>query len=821
MRDRDGWDGWDDRDDRDVPPGGKPPKGGNGWLIGLVVGGVILLAAGGVALVVLLDNDPPPPVAFANPPGGFGPGGIGPGGPAGPGQPPPDWTPADADVRRDVRDALRALGRDLQKPDFDPTARFAVEALATAGIDALSVEAGWGNRVLVPAPGDPPIDAAGTTRTYLKDRRREWRRLAWADADIRLVTVSRGGTVARAMTWQKPPAGPLVKTLWTFVRDPDDRWVVSDWEELATGLRGSDEIAVALLQRYERRWDLHVFRRLADIHAATDDGRYDDARTSLAHLFRTRPVAAFADMGDMAEAKLLVRQYGVARAADILDAMSARWVDRPCMLRLRAEVANAADNWPVALEACEIFLRLYGNDPDIQAQYAAALLATDRAAEARPHVAAALADDPDHALALDALRRLRDTPKDEAFIRATRASNRFPALFPTLARMAAADRDWPALVQLAEEFVARRPEDAAGPETLVRALAESGDTAAAVRAFARHAGPVSTEARAGMVNAVAAPAVRAGKAAELYAALADEHRDEFFLRLARDLDLMSDRFKARDDELDDRKAREQLVALVAAHAGHRPGQGAVRLYEAKELIRDEKWEAAEKKLAAIAVPPAAAMEYESLAWLVRDAKLDVFHALKKWGTALDEVTPAGVAFGRLAARSEDAKQWDDLAALLAAYKKKSPDPVELAYWTGTLLAAKGKHADAMVEFKKVTTADKPAAEEADDDDRPGPAAARTRFARSAVKAGRAADAVAALEADDFPPAALFAYAVASAGDTVRAVRFLEGLLADEPYLLGVLYADPDLGQLLEKPAFDDFRAKHPKPLPRAGGLDEE
>lgn len=804
MRDRDDWEVWDDRRP-DEPPAEEPPRRGKGWVIALVVGSVLILGAFGVGLYFLMDDDGPPPMAFAPPPGGFGPGGFGP--PGVPGLPGGaiDTEPPDADTRKQILAAIQALGKALRKPDFDPDDHFALDRLASAGRATVPTDLNWGNRFHFPDPGDTPPDAATATKQVLRAHRSKWRRYDWATADVRFMHVSVGPVrLVRAVVWFKCPDGSTLKSLLTFTQEGGAdgiAWKVSDWEDMTTGVGLSHEIALSLIQQSEQR-DLQPYQRLAHLHRLIETGESEAAEEILNSLARLRPVGEFLALSELAEAKFQVRLGNPRGAAQTVERVRDRGADMIALSPIRVEARYRIADHDEVLNIADHFRKHYGDDPDVTAYQAASLLALKRPDEARPLVTAALAADPDHPAALDTFRKLhRDDP--EQFLRKAMSSKRFPDLFPKLVQSAEMERDWPAVVGLAEEFVARRPDDPAGPTALVRGLAETEDFAAAVRVCERFASQLTEEHREAMSQQLVFVAVRQKKTDELYGLLPDSLVDEFFLAMSREFAYPL--ITSGERQVGWEKKRWQaLDALVSAHAKRRPGAAVVRLYDGHRLMREKKWAEAEKILtAALATNPES-----GLAFRLRSARWDALYEQKKWSEGVTDVKSSRAALDHFARRCEDDKRWDDLRAVLAAGKTAK---VESPYWSGTLLAQEGQHAAAAELFKKVLDEKEPKGILPDIDqyyemryDAVG------RYVRSAVKAGKAADAVKRLEEEDFAPPMLFAFAVATAGDRERAARYVIQLAEENRGIVGALYADPDLGPLLAKEEFDDFRARFPR-----------
>lgn len=795
--------------ERDRP---RPSRRGGWWWLALALTGLVVLVLGVTAVVALANSAATPrvvnPSIASVPPPALTP--INPG--AGGGGPPPVAQEVDP---AQVKQFLLKFGTATRDPQGMPEALFDFsDLLAAVPSDAADPKPAR-NR-MVPAENR-------FARQAITDEMAAWKKWDWAKADVRKVVRRADGTATEAIVWHPTPDGKVVRLRWTFADDFNGLRVMG-WEDLRTGVTAHDLTyahAVTELgptQRRRRQWQ---FTQVRDLHRLIDQRKWDEAEKELERLKAVRFDPELMYSLDLAEGRLAANtsdesdyeDEGIL-SAEVFDELIAKHPERLAAYPALAEANLKAKEYARAEEACDAYLSVAGDDPDVLAVRGAARLALVRTEDAAADFAAALALDRHQPRGVNWLRQQADA-KGKAKVADRLATAPDPAgLFDALAGWAEADADWPGLLALAERYRALKPKDTRWAGPLVVAHARSGhpDDAAAVLKAAL---PVMPEAdRSAVVQRFAWAMIAAEKAEEAYALVPPAEAAPAFRVLA-------EHFHARGLGRDDpdnplpkeerQTAVEALKALIAAHRQNHPADWRLALHDARLKAADGQYADAAKILepaiARITYTGDYGKDYQSG---YQPLKYDLITALYKTGRGLDAyrmLKPQDSVFQDLARRYAEDKDADGLGKLLDEQVKAEGETPDTPFWRAEVHRLAGRPADAAKlyrQYLKAATADEFQLHSWE---------ARTSLIRCLVRSNNLP---AAAREVDLPeangvPLALRAVVLAKGGKTADAEQTLRTALKDGNWLLASFYADDDLGPILKGPEFARFRRDFPPP----------
>jgi tetratricopeptide (TPR) repeat protein len=767
----------------------------------------------------------------------------------------------DADARGQYLAAVRAAVAELHSPspDFGNTVRSSPAGSDVFDLHRTAEE--WGPLGAFPLLGPPPTNRSLATEA--EDARQALRRLAaeppWGYGSDRVEIVSASTATA----------GPVVRVLARHRAAPggvEHTWYVRWW--LAPGDRGGwrvydlDEPGSRLRFTVRRAGDAAARARVvaAAEPAGAGGGQGGDGPgepPGVSAAARDGLVAA-AD-GDRLAVRLaadrlpaddLIPALDAVRLtlvglADLLadkpasalasfDAALRRWEDTPPAVLGRAAALTRLGRPDEALRAVAEYRSLVGNDPVAWREEARAKAARGDAAGAAAALAAGLAESPgDLPLLVELLARLPADRAKEAGEAAAQGIDPGATLTALVARTEADPVERVAAVVAG--FRAARPRDPVGMWEDAAVKLRQGKRADAARLVKDAWERSPADARESPAAGVVARAVRAGKAADGYAAVAAV-APALAVRTAGEG--LEEAFEvAGPDAPDGKAALAALAEITAAHTTAHPADPWGDYYAAKAARFAGDLPAADRRLAAglgklprpVRLPPDVRWVRDPMAegydpaWAdweaFRHERADVLFALGRWKQAYEELPPAGETFEQLAGLLERANDGAGLIELAHRHRAAAPGDPE-----ATAVLARGHWLRR--EYER-------AAAEAGaylgrvGDDAPRRAVATEERVRSLVRLGRPADAkeiagrlflspeslgvnerVAGVPADT---AFLLRAIVLGAGGDADGLR---GMLADNSEAArwaGRFYADPDIGPTLRTPAFAAFRKSYPPP----------
>ncbi len=774
------------------------------------------LVTGGVGVAWYNQENP----SRAQQPYGYG--GYYPGSPNGAGR--PDFFGSDPVVRREADEAavgsVRRFFADFAKATPPPKAasdpRFETTAMLNRARQIAPLDMAYRED---PADEGLPPNAGGESRAFaaaLRSVAAPLRTWDWAGMELHHVNRLAGEDDFEAFTSFPRPDGARTKIRWALrrVQFPDGLAIVS-WTDLGTGQRSDMDLALGLISQSTNagrdRLMLNL-RSLPAAHKAMDAREIDEARKQLDIAARAQATDEFADAYELAEARyaLLFGDVEVS-ALDRLEVLLRRDPDNlpASMLRIQALVENR--RFDEVADLARQYQAAAGPDADALAWAGAAQAGQEQPDAARALFQQALDLDPHQLVALQGLRKLTPPDGKAEFVERVSKLKHFRGLFPRLFDDGGWYDDWKTLELLARAHRRRFPDDHSAARPLVQALLIQDAFDEAAKVFQGAAGKLAGEPHEKLLNVFLQGSAGKKRQREAYDAVPEGDRAEAFRRAMQswDYQLIDLGFDQQGGEPPD-TILGKYQALLEAHGKTHPDDVWVLVYRAKQRNRAGDHAAAEKDARAVLdrVKPADDFDkdyksgYEPARheWLVAQVHLGrSAAALERFS---DETT-----FNELARECVAKADAAELAKLLAAREKTDPRPPALRYWRGELRWMNKDYLGCAEQMQAYL--DQPTGP--DTTYAPFRYQALDRLIRAWVKAKTPEAALTFLKTEEFPPTVLQALALASTKNTEEAEVYLLEAMTQQPWLVSVAYADPDLGPLLQGPAFARLREKHPPP----------
>lgn len=514
-----------------------------------------------------------------------------------------------------------------------------------------------------------------------------------------------------------------------------------------------------------------------------------------------------------AQARVLALRGNLALAREYLDFASSQMPNAVYLMHARAVVFNVTTNFTDARAQLKAFRDWVGDDP-----LAVLEDAKLKAAEANDPPAAipvlrkGLATFPgNRSLLMELARRVPAAEREAVGELIAKTGN------PTLLQDAAAlfEPQSPAVLDaLCTGYRRVEPTDVSAQARAVSAKVAVGQLQAAGDLLKN----VPAADRPSVVEGLIAKAMLSTSPTDFYAVLAAA--DEGGALIARMVPGYADLLLFVNPKPFDHKKRvANLKALLAAHREKSPADPYLNCGDALALAADGNWAAADAELAKgyAKLPKPTRTERTPNPFLGPDGRPDPtgyerFRALRtyflfkldKWKQAYADLPPAVDTFDHLANLMLTERDEFKLTELCDLHAKAFPDDVEVLAWRGEAQYLKKNDAEAVKLFKEYR-------------DKSGRDArqkyrADERLIRAYVRMSRPADARAILDeaAEQIPVSPLMVALVAAAeGDEDRVLQYFDEARG---FNATAFYADPDLGPLLRKPAFDRVRQKYPPPV---------
>ena len=716
-------------------------------------------------------------------------------------------TPAEA---REFAAVLDDLGRALQKEDGPAVVQiFDAERL----FDELR-RTGAFDRIARLGPPDREAFARGFRKGATKTAFSPL--FQWQHTDVRRVRWSADRNEAVVIATHTSDSEPLgrvkIKARWWFVRGADG-WRVYDFEELNQSLRLTALMGSLLTD--------DAAGRLPAIRAAVQGVRdaltavvqhdlegAEDALTRCRNVALPDPVTAVVYL---IEAMVRVQQGEPAAAHEFIDRAALLAPDMPILDYLRATCFLETNENEKALKAIESYIAQLGTDEDAEVFRGRALEGLNRLPEAKAAYRRAHDIDPDAAESLAALRRvLAPGELKELGERLARASNPRRVYNEVLLE---GEPNEAADDVLLDALRKARPDDPRGLADDVRRKVKAEKFNDAKALMERGLKAASRGDRTEVLDAYLFAMADAKKLLDGYAVVPTGHAPEAFRTLA---------FRLDDEDSDPTGAipadsLARLKELVAAHRKRVPSdpwiwfyQGVIHQYEKAYDKAAEAFATGGARVPKVKVddpdgPDEGAGDASQFRW----RRVECLFKAKKGLEAYEKVEPTADVFQQLARLYDQGEDFDGLAALLAAHRKRTPNDPQTVYWQGHLSFRKRDYAAATVLFKKFLL---------DNDEKTQNRwMARDEYVRATLRT-KPADA-AKLLADFEEPVAPALRAAIAAATSDRPE--LERLLVEATKRGGKLwfYSDEDFRRAFNQEPWRDLRAKYPDPNPRPKGDD--
>ena len=812
-----------------TPPSKTPPR--SAWqIVGFALVALLALGllTGGVG--VAWYNKENPPGSRQPDPYGYRSSRVAPFGPPGvltrPGgfpAPPNATSEADAVTSLQIRAFFTAFGKALRQknsavePWIDTAAVLAdAKAMLPVGLTFHNFNAD--GPPVVPAP--PSGETAALT-TALRQARIAWRAWDWDEFTVHRVNRS-APMYFEVITSTAKPDGSRIKTLWRlesmaidrFLAQPvvvQQNYAIVQWTDLDTGLSSGFHVALSLIShsadaaRYRR---LTGLRSLADAHRAMDDKKYDEARKHLDTAARAQ-AAEFADFENAYE--LAEARYDIAYSDDgstfyRLEAILER--DRThlpaLMFQMRAHAQNR--QWGDIADLARRYQDQTGPDADALAWAGLEQAGLEESEKARVLFEQALNLDPNHAVALNGLRKVTPNDQRRDFVKRVTDLKSYRLLFHRLIDDILYD-DWNTVELLARAHRRRFPDDESAARHLVRALLMQDDARAATDVYREVWPKLKGEPRAKLTADFLQASSFKKLEIEAYDAVPKEEQSEAFRHAMQSWDYQlvgrADEGLEIAEDIDE-KSRKLLDRHAKAHAD----DVWVSLYKAKVQNRDDDRAGAEKNARAFLdrVKPSddgsnndrSAYQEGRREWLL--AKVHLGQTISAYERFPDERT-----FDELAQECVEGKKDSELNLLLKAREKAEPKFATGPYWRGERYWLIKDYPRCAAEMKTYLDGIETGGFT------PARSRALDRLIRSYTKANNSVAATEYLKGEDYPMPLLQALALAVGQKSEEAEVFLIDAMTKQMWLVHQAYSDPDLGPILQGPAFARLREKHPPP----------
>ncbi|MBP3960036.1 tetratricopeptide repeat protein [Gemmata sp. G18] len=708
--------------------------------------------------------------------------------------------PAPAEAR-EFAAVLDDLGRALQKDDG------AVMAL-TFDADRLFDElrrSGAFDRA-APARGGPP-DRSEFVRSFREKATKTVfpPSFRWQHADVRHVRWSADRNEAVAIATHTNDSELMgrakIKVRWWFVRGAAG-WQVYDFEELKQGPRLS--AFTGALFAGEAAGRLPAVRAAQD--AAIALSRYDleGAEDALAECRNVELPAPVATGVCVTEAMLRIRRGDPAAAHEFIDRATQLSPGMPILEHLRATCFLATGEHENALVALDAYAAQLGADEEAEVLRGRALEGLKRLPEAKAAYRRAHDLDPDDVESLIALRRVLSTGElKELGARLARASNPRRAYD----RVLQGEPNEAADDVLLDALRTARPDDPRGLADDIRRKVKTKKFDDAKKLLAHGLKVVAPKERPEVLSSYLFAMDGPKELLGAYASVPTEYVSEAFRTWALGL----------DDEESNREggaptgALVRLKELVAAHRTRVPNDPWGWFYQGVILQYEKQYDKAAEAFATggARLPKAKVDDPDGPDGLADDAsqfrgrRVECLFQAKKGLEAYEKVEPTADVFQQLARLYDQGEDFDGLAALLAAHRKRTPNDPQTVYWQGHLSFRKRDYAAATVLFKKFLL---------DNDEKTQNRwMARDEYVRATLRT-KPADA-AKLLADFEEPVAPALRAAIAAATSDRPE--LERLLVEATKRGGKLwfYSDEDFRRAFNQEPWSDLRRKYPDPNP--------
>ena len=740
---------------------------------------------------------------------------------------PPDATAeADAVTSLQIRTFFAAFGKALRQKNSAVEPWIDTAAVLAGAKQMLPVGLTFHN---FNADGPPVVPAppSGQTAAFtmaLRQTRAAWRAWDWNEFAVHRVNRLTPNSF-EVITSTTKPDGSRIKMLWRLESTSIDRFLaqpvvvqqnyaIAHWTDLDTGLSSGFHVALSLIShsadagRYHR---LTGLRSLADAHRAMDEKKYDEARKQLDIAARAQ-AAEFADFKNVYE--LAEARYDILHGDDdvaLVDRLEAilnrdRTHLPALMFQMRAHAQNR--QWGDIAELARRYQDQTGPDADALAWAGVEQAGLEEPEKARELFERALKLDPNHVVALNGLRKATTDNQKREYVKRVADLRLYRLLFHRLVDDILYD-DWNTFELLARAHRQRFPDDESAAGHLVRALMMQDDARAATDVYREVWPKLKGEARAKLTADFLQASSFKKLQIEAYDAVPQEEQSEAFRHAMQSWDYRlvggeNEGFEIPEDI--DEKSRKLLDRHAKAHAD----DVWVSLYKAKFQNRDDDRAGAEKNAKAFLdrVKPMAdgSNDYRSgysegrREWLLAKVHLD--QTVSAYERFPDERT-----FDELAQECVQGKKDRELKLVLAAREKAEPKFATGPYWRGELHWLVKDYPRCAAEMKTYLDGIETGG------DTPFQYQTLDRLIRSLVKAKNPAAATEYLKGEEYPMPLLQALALAAGQKSEEAEVFLIDAMTKQMWLIHQAYSDPDLGPILQGPAFARLREKHPPPVP--------
>lgn len=670
-----------------------------------------------------------------------------------------------------------------------------------------------------PGPDGQPRESNWHGRQVVQSELSQWRRWDWAKANVRKVNRRPDNAAVEAIVWHPVRDGKTVFRRWTFTDSPDGLQLLG-WEDLRTGITSRDRAysrAASSLSpnvRKQRQWQ---FADVTQVHQHIDRRNWEEAKATLDRLKTVRFDGDLQYAVDLAEARyaLTHRQFDADDwdqdlAVEILEDVVAKHPERLAAYPLLAEAHLLGEEHLRAIEVCDAYLAVTGDDPDLltlRGSARAALILTDDAAA---DFTAALALDRHQPRAVNWQRQQANAAGKKAVAEALATAPDAPALFDSLVEWATRDEDWPAVLALAERYRTLRPKDARWLHPQVEALLHEGKATDALTLMKTALPTVPPADRPPLVTRLTQTLIGFNQAEKVYAAVPSVDAPAAFAVLAQHFEILRGRWAngavAKEPQ---EAATKALTELIAAHRKAHPDDPKLALHEGRLLLDSKQYQKAADLLApAVAKHPFTGDATKDWQSGYHPLLIELVVARYKSGQAVEayrELKPQPDVFLQLADLIITDKDADGLTRLLDERKKVGGETPDELYWRAETDRIGQRYADAARKYSDYLT-------NASDEAR-YVWAARPYLVRCLIRAGDLA--AAEKQVKDWPgdmaPNTLRAVLLVKSGKPADAERLLRDQLAPKGWA-GHLYTDDDLGPILKgDPAFAVFRKDFPPP----------
>ncbi len=482
----------------------------------------------------------------------------------------------------------------------------------------------------------------------------------WKSCKIHTVEQKPGSNDAVVVLRMLTKDGTHSSLMRFYVVKEQDRWSLYDWEDVDRIFRTSTHIAMTLAaQQGQVRGN--YLQAVLSAARFTGDGNDSVAERILSQL-------AGVDLGDILEstrwlllARIKIGQGQPGDALKALDLAAKLNPDIPALSGLRAAAEQKAGNNEKAVDLAKQTLNRLGPDGRTYAVLGNALLAQGKQAEAVEAFRNGLANDPnlmDNVVGL--ARALPDDKKQEIGPVLAKMENA-PAQFAVGADALLAAEDDAALAVLVAQFQKQFPNEAAGDYYRGELLFRKKDYAGAGKAFGEAASRLRNDAQRARVNRRLLDAwLVAGKPLEGYKAASDPGAA---------FEYLGDQLLAKKDEAN-------LTELAQLHLEKVPTDPRGYYYRGQAHMLARRYTDAEKSFADGATRAGS----DELREVFRSERVNARFKAGNGLSAYEEIKPQRATFDQLARLFLDAKQGDQLRALVAAHRKNVPDAPELDLW---------------------------------------------------------------------------------------------------------------------------------------------